>query len=78
MVKTVLKEIGIILLILLAETLLLGVLFYGFIPTNNIVPSKVAPYALPENISQVLNASLATRRKYNKNISNRFFRFKII
>lgn len=52
--KKVIKEIAIVLLLCIAIILVLGLLFYQYIPTNKIVPNKVA-YKLPENIAQELN-----------------------
>lgn len=52
--KKVMKEIAIVLLLCIAIILVLGLLFYQYIPSNKIVPNKVA-YQLPENIAQELN-----------------------
>lgn len=50
MAKTIFKEIMIILLICIAIVLIMAVLFYNYIPTNKIIPSKVTAYQTPENI----------------------------
>ena len=57
MKKTVMKEIIIMLLLCLAILLVLGVLFYDYIPSNKIVPNKVA-YTTPENISSELTEDI--------------------
>lgn len=53
MVKSIIKEIIVILLLLLAITLALGVLFYDYIPSNKQVPSVVA-YSTSESIQTEL------------------------
>lgn len=42
MIKSVFKEVSIMLLICLAIVLVLGVIFYDYIPNNKVVPSKIA------------------------------------
>ena len=49
MIKTVFKEIIIILLLCLAILLILSVLFYDYNPISKVVPNKIA-YTVPENI----------------------------
>lgn len=51
MAKKVIKELAIILLLCVAIILVLGLLFYKYIPTNKIVPNKVA-YEMPQNIAE--------------------------
>ena len=53
MVKSIIKEIIVILLLLLAITLALGVLFYDYIPSNKQVPSVVT-YSTSESIQTEL------------------------
>ncbi|MCI8482380.1 MAG: hypothetical protein HFJ27_04865 [Clostridia bacterium] len=53
MIKTVMKEIIIILLLILAIVLILGVFFYDYIPMNKVVP-KIEPYEAPNNIKEEL------------------------
>ena len=57
MVKSIIKEIIIILLLLVAIILALGVLFYDYIPTNKQVPS-VANYSTPQSVRKELNESV--------------------
>lgn len=53
MVKSIIKEIIIILLLLIAVLLALGVLFYDYIPTNKTVPS-VSTYKTAESVAKEL------------------------
>ena len=50
MAKSIIKEILIIMLVCIAIVLVMAVIFYNFIPTNKIVPTKVTAYERPENI----------------------------
>lgn len=50
MLKSVFKEIFIMLLLCVAIVLILGVLFYNYIPTNKTIPNKLAEYSTPENV----------------------------
>lgn len=54
MIKSIIKEIIIVLLLLVAIVLALGILFYDYIPTNKTVPS-VASYTTPESIKAELD-----------------------
>ena len=76
MVKSIIKEIIIMLLLCVAILLILGVLFYDYIPSNKVVPGKIA-YSTPENIQEEVNeevidysSSVSTiiSRKYMKGI----------
>ncbi len=57
MVKSIIKEIIIILLLLTAIILALGVFFYDYIPTNKTIPS-VATYTTSESIQEELNEQI--------------------
>ena len=48
MLKSVFKEIFIMLLLCVAIVLILGVLFYNYIPTNKTIPNKLADFGLPD------------------------------
>lgn len=56
MVKSIIKELIIILLLVLAILLVLGIFLYDYIPTNKIVP-KIEQYQVPNNIQEELNES---------------------
>lgn len=57
MAKSIIKEIIIILLLVLAILLVLGIFLYDYIPTNKIVP-KIEKYQVPNNIQEELNESV--------------------
>lgn len=63
MFKSVLKEIIIMLLLCLAIILILGVIFYNYIPTNKTVPSKLAEYTTPENVKAEIDEKTAESEK---------------
>lgn len=54
MTKTIIKEIGIVLLLLVAVAMLLIIVFYDYIPMNKIVPVRMQAYNIPEDIRQEL------------------------
>ena len=64
MIKAVIKEIIIFLLLLVSIALILGILFYDYMPINKTVPSKVEPYNIPADIQNELN----TATEQNQNI----------
>lgn len=53
--KTIIKEIGIVLLLILAVSLLLAVIFYDYIPNNKTVPIKIQAYNIPEDVKDELS-----------------------
>ena len=57
MIKSVIKEIIIFLLLFVAIALILGILFYDYIPINKTVPSKVEPYNIPADIQNEINTT---------------------
>ena len=54
MLKSVGKEIVIILLLSVAIILILGILFYDYIPINRVVPPR-EEYATPDNIKNEIS-----------------------
>lgn len=64
MVKSVIKEVIIMLLLCVAIILILGVLFYSYIPSNKIVPNKVA-YTTPENVKQEITEDVSETAPVN-------------
>ncbi|MCL2341698.1 MAG: hypothetical protein FWC53_01155 [Firmicutes bacterium] len=64
MIKAVIKEIIIFLLLLVSIALILGILFYDYMPINKTVPSKVEPYNIPADIQNELN----TAEEQNQNV----------
>ena len=61
--KSVLKEIIIILLLCCAICLILGVVFYDYIPTNKVIPSTVEPYTTSNTIKEVINQEITEFQK---------------
>ena len=59
MVKTIAKETGIVILLLIVVALVLGIIFYDYIPTNKTVPAKIEEYALPQEVKTELEASMS-------------------
>lgn len=59
MAKTILKEVIIFLLLLIVIALVLGVLFYDYIPNNKIVPTALKPYELSEEVQEELNETMS-------------------
>lgn len=55
-VKSVLKEIIIVLLLCLAIILILGILLYEYVPIAKTIPNEVS-YTTPENVKQELLSS---------------------
>lgn len=54
MIKSIIKESVIVILILLIIALLLGIIFYEYIPINKIVPVKVEAYTISNELEQEL------------------------
>ena len=62
MLKSVIKEIFIILLLSIAILLILGILFYDYIPINKVVPEKEA-YVTPENVRNEIDETISETEK---------------
>lgn len=62
MVKSVMKEIFIMLLLYIAIALILGILFYNYIPTNRVIPTKEA-YVTPNDIKEEINEQITEIEK---------------
>lgn len=63
MVKSIIKEIFIMLLLCVAIVLVLGVIFYDYIPANKAVPNKLATYTTPENIQAEIDEEITEMNK---------------
>ncbi len=59
MIKSIIKETFIMLLLCLAIVLVLGVIFYDYIPTNKTVPNKLATYTTPEEVKEEIDQKVA-------------------
>ena len=62
MVKSIIKETFIMLLLCIAIALILGILFYDYIPTNKVIPQKEA-YTTPENVKVEINEQVTEMEK---------------
>ncbi len=58
MVKDIIKEFIIVILILLVIALLLGIVFYEYIPMNKVVPNKVEAYTISNELEQELGKEI--------------------
>ncbi len=63
MVKSIIKEIFIMLLLCVAIVLVLGVIFYDSIPSNKAVPNKLTAYTTPENIQSKIDEKVSELNK---------------
>ena len=62
-IKSIFKEICIMILLCVAIVLVLGVIFYDSLPQNKVVPNKLAAYQTEENIIEEINQEVATMNK---------------
>ncbi len=62
MVKTIIKELIIMLLLIAAIILVLGILLYDYIPNNKIVPS-ISTYETPSSIKEELATELTNSKE---------------
>lgn len=69
MIKTIIKEIGIGVLLLLAIFLVLGIVFYDYIPNNKTVPIKIQAYSMPEDIKEDLDKAIPDEQRIVKTYS---------
>ena len=57
MIKSVIKEIIIMLLLCIAILLILGILFYDYIPTNKVVPI-IEAYSTPKDVKEEIEEEI--------------------
>ena len=62
MLKSVLKEVFKILLLSIAILLILGILFYDYIPMNRVIPEREA-YSTPNEIKDEINETITEAEK---------------
>ena len=62
MAKSFIKEIFIVLLLCIAIVLILGILFYDYIPTNRVIPTKEA-YVTPNDVKEEINEQITEIEK---------------
>lgn len=65
MIKTVIKEVLIIILLMIAILLVLGILFYDYNPTTVKIPTAVETYSLPTEMQEELEETLQTTETQN-------------
>jgi len=65
MVKSVIKEMLIVILLVVAILLVLGILFYDYNPTTKKIPTAVETYSLPIEMQEELNETLQTTETQN-------------
>lgn len=58
MIKTIFKETCIMLLLCVAIALILGVIFYDYIPANKAIPNKLAAYTTPDNVQTEIEENI--------------------
>lgn len=63
--KSIIKEIFIILLLCLTICLVLGVIFYDYIPTNKVVPSTVEAYKTSNTVKDEISQEIVDYPKQN-------------
>lgn len=59
MAKSIFKEVIIFLLLLVAIALILGILFYNYIPSNKTVPVALKQYQLSEEAQEELKETMS-------------------
>ena len=62
MIKSIIKELFIMILLCIAIILILGILFYDYIPSNKVVPVKEA-YETPNNVKEEINEQITEIEK---------------
>lgn len=62
MLKSIIKEIFIMLLLCIAIVLILGILFYDYIPTNRVIPIKES-YVTPNEVKEEINEEITEIEK---------------
>lgn len=62
-IKSIFKEICIMILLCVAIVLVLGVIFYDSIPSNKVVPNKLSAYTTPENVVTEINETITEMNK---------------
>ena len=71
MIKTILKETCIMLLLCVAIVLILGVIFYDYIPANKAIPNKLATYTTPNNVQTEIEENIVIDDFILSNIANK-------
>lgn len=56
--KSIIKEVVIIILLCIAICLIFGIIFYNYIPSNIVVPGNVEAYSTSETIKEEINEDI--------------------
>ncbi len=65
MAKSIIKEFFIMLLLCIAIVLILGVIFYEYIPTNKAIPNPMSPYTTPEDVKTEIDEEITETEQQN-------------
>ncbi len=65
MAKSIIKEFFIMLLLCIAIVLILGVVFYEYIPTNKAIPNPMSPYTTPEDVKAEIDEEITESEQQN-------------
>lgn len=65
MIKSIIKEMLIIILLIVMILLVLGILFYDYNPTTARIPTAVENYSLPIEMQDELNETIKTTETQN-------------
>lgn len=67
MIKSIFKETFIMFLLCISIVLILGIIFYEYIPINKVVPNKVS-YEVPESIKTELESNIELQEMQEQTI----------
>lgn len=62
-IKSIFKEICIMILLCVAIVLVLGVIFYDSLPQNKVVPNKLEAYKTNQEVENEINEEVAAMNK---------------
>lgn len=62
MIKSIIKEVFIMILLCIAIVLILGILLYDYIPSNKVIPVKEA-YETPNDVKEEINEQITEIEK---------------
>ncbi len=65
MFKSIIKEVFIIILLIIAIGIVLGIMFYDYVPNRKKVSSKVTPYVLSEEMTNELEETIEASKSQN-------------
>lgn len=65
MAKSIIKEIGIILLLIITILLVLGIMFYDYRPSTKKIPKEIEGYTLSQEMANELEETIKTAETQN-------------